>query len=198
MSKSKQKTKEVILNLTIPLFAKYGYDKVSMRQIAEAVGIKAASLYHHFPNKQALYIAALTETFSKHAAFMNESFTLQASPEQRLGRLVHQLCILMNENTDFSRLIQREIMDGNEKRMQFLADHVFGDFFFDMNKLCLAFAPERDPHLMTISILGLVIYHFQLSPIRSFLPGFQASHNDLEVVAMHVVSLLIPSGEYEE
>jgi len=190
MSKTKQITKADILGLTIPLFAKYGYDKVSMRQIAEAVGIKAASLYHHFPDKQGLYMEALAQTFSKHADFMNESFTLQASAEQRLRQLIQQLCTLVNEDTDFSRLIQREIMDGDEKRLQFLADHVFGDFFHDMNELCLELAPDQDPHLMTVSILGLVVYHYQISSIRSFLPGFQDSHNDSEVVANHVFTLL--------
>ncbi len=193
MSKTKQKTKTDILECTIPLFAKHGYDKVSMRQIAEAVGIKAASLYHHFPDKQALYIMALSQAFSKHADFMSESFALKVSPEQRLRQLILQLCTLVSEDQDFSKLMQREIMDGDEKRLQFLADNVFGDFFSDMNALCLSFAPEQNPHLMTVSVLGLVIYHFQLSPIRSFLPGFQDSHNDSEVVAEHIFHLLIPS-----
>lgn len=190
MGVEKQNTKKEILAITIPLFAKYGYDKVSMRQIAQAVGIKAASLYHYFPDKQTLYVEALTQAFGKHADFMNESFTLQASPEQRLRQLIQQLCTLVSEDTDFSRLMQREIMDGDEKRLQFLADHVFGDFFRDMNELCLSFAPKLDSHLMTVSILGLVVYHFQISPIRFFLPGFQDSHNDSEVVANHVFSLL--------
>ena len=190
MSKTKQTTKANILKLTIPLFATYGYDKVSMRQIAKAVGIKAASLYHHFPDKQALYIEALSQAFSRHADFMNESFALQVSPEQRLHQLILQLCTLVNEDPDFRKLMQRELMDGDEKRLQFLAKHVFGDFFHDMNALCLSFAPGQDPHLMTVSVLGLVVYHFQLSPVRSFLPGFQDSHNDSEVVAEHVFTLL--------
>ncbi len=190
MSKTKQTTKTDILKRTIPLFAQYGYDKVSMRQIAEAVGIKAASLYHHFPDKQALYIEALSLAFSNHADFMDESFVLQASPERRLRQLILGLCTLVNEDPDFSRLMQREIMDGDEKRLQFLADHVFGDFFRDMSELCLSMAPDKDPHLMSISVLGLVIYHFQISPIRFFLPGFQDSHNDSQVVAEHIFSLL--------
>lgn len=190
MSKTKQKTKADILSLTISLFAKYGYDKVSMRQIAEAVGIKAASLYHHFPDKQALYIEALSLAFSKYADFMAESFSMQDGPEQGLRQLIHRLCVLVTEDTDFSRLMQREIMDGDERRLQILAARVFGDFFLGMNKLCLALAPDRDPHLMTVSILGLVVYHYQISPIRIFLPGSQTSHNDPEIVASHVFTLL--------
>ena len=198
MSRTKQKTKTDILRLTIPLFAKHGYDKVSMRQIADIVGIKAASLYHHFPDKQTLYIEALSQTFSKHADFMSESFALQISPEQRLRQLILQLCTLVNEDPDLSNLMQREIMDGDEKRLQFLADNVFGDFFNDMNELCLSFAPEQDSHLMTVSVLGLVVYHFQLNPISSFLPGFRNSHNDLEVVAKHIFNLLMPSAKEGE
>jgi AcrR family transcriptional regulator len=190
MGVDKQNTKTEILAATIPLFANGGYAGVSMRQIAGAVGIKAASLYHHFPDKQTLYVEALAQAFSKHADFMNESFALQAGSEQRLRQLIHRLCILVNEDDNFSRLMQREIMDGDAKRLQLLADHVFGDFFRDMNKLCLSLAPDRDPHLLTVSILGLVIYHFQITPIRSFLPGFQTSHNDPEVIADHVFALL--------
>ena len=190
MSSDKQHTKTEILEIAIPLFADGGYAGVSMRQLAQAVGIKAASLYHHFPDKQTLYIEALAQAFSKHADFMNESFALQSSPEQRLNQLIHRLSIRVHEDNNFRRLMQREVLDGDEKRLQLLADQVFSDFFKDMNELCRSLSPDRDPHLMTVSILSLVLYHFQITPIRSFLPGFQTSHNDPEVIANHVFTLL--------
>jgi AcrR family transcriptional regulator len=46
------KTKEKIMNAAIKLFSDNGYDKVSMRDIAGEVGIKAASIYNHFPSKE--------------------------------------------------------------------------------------------------------------------------------------------------
>ena len=187
----KQQTKEEILTTTIPLFAEAGYTGVSMRQIAQAVGIKAASLYHHFPDKQALYIEALALAFSKHAGFMNESLNLQLSPEQRLNHLIHQLCIQVRDDNNFRRLLQREILDGDEKRLKILANQIFGETFRDMNELCRELNLNRDPHLMTVSIFSLVLYHFQITSIRPFLPGFQPSHNDPEVVANHIFTLLI-------
>ena len=190
MGAEKQHTKAEILAISIPLFADSGYAGVSMRQIAQAVGIKAASLYHHFPDKQTLYIEALAQAFSKHADFLNESFALQSSSEQRLRQLIHRLSIQVQEDGDFRRLLQREILDRDEKRLQLLAEHVFGDFFRNMNELCRSLTPNRDPHLMTVSILSLIIYHFQITPIRSFLPGFKTSHNDPEVIANHVFTLL--------
>ena len=190
MASDKQHTKAEILALSIPLFADSGYAGVSMRQIARAVGIQAASLYHHFPDKRTLYIEALAQAFGKHADFMNDSFTLPASPKERLKHLIQGLCTQVPEDNNFRRLMQREILDGDKERLQLLANQVFGNFFADMNELCRSLNQNRDPHLMAISILSLVLYHFQITPIRSFLPGFQTSHNDPEVVADHIINLL--------
>ncbi len=190
MGSDRQHTKTEILDLAISLFADGGYAGVSMRQLAQVVGIKAASLYHYFPDKQTLYVETLAQAFSKHNAFMNESFALQASPEQRLKQLIERLSTRVHGDHNFRRLMQREVLDGDKKRLQLLANQVFSKFFKNMNELCQALSPNRDPHLLTVSILSLILYHFQITPIRSFLPGFQTSHNDPEVIAEHVFGLL--------
>ena len=46
--------RERILHAAIELFAQKGYSGVTMREIAERVQIKAASIYNHFPGKEAL------------------------------------------------------------------------------------------------------------------------------------------------
>jgi AcrR family transcriptional regulator len=48
-------TKENILMESTMLFAKKGFASVSMRDIAQKVGIKPASLYNHFVSKDALW-----------------------------------------------------------------------------------------------------------------------------------------------
>ena len=47
-------TKERILFTSIHLFSQFGFNEVSMRSIAEEVGIKASSIYNHFESKQAI------------------------------------------------------------------------------------------------------------------------------------------------
>ena len=53
------KTREKILRVGIELFLKKGYNKASMALIATEVGIKKASLYHHFKNKEELAICVI-------------------------------------------------------------------------------------------------------------------------------------------
>ena len=55
-------TKQRILEKSLELFSTKGYDAVSVGEIAKAVGIKAPSLYNHFPSKQAIFDAILETT----------------------------------------------------------------------------------------------------------------------------------------
>lgn len=48
-------TKEKIRHEALKLFSQKGYEAVGVTEIAEAVGIKAPSLYKHFKNKRAIF-----------------------------------------------------------------------------------------------------------------------------------------------
>ena len=52
-------TKNKILDASINLFSQFGYDGVSIRQIAAEVGIRESSIYNHYPNKQSILQAIL-------------------------------------------------------------------------------------------------------------------------------------------
>ena len=59
-------TKQKILNKALELFSSYGYDSVSVGEIAKAVGIKAPSLYNHYPSKQAIFDAIVEATAAQY------------------------------------------------------------------------------------------------------------------------------------
>ncbi len=52
-------TKEKIFDVSLDLFSKKGYDSVSLREIAEEVGIKKSSIYSHYPSKEAILMDIL-------------------------------------------------------------------------------------------------------------------------------------------
>ena len=63
------RTKERILLEALRLFSWKGYDAVSVEQIADAVGIKAPSLYKHYKSKQDIFNAIFEETAKRYGAF---------------------------------------------------------------------------------------------------------------------------------
>jgi AcrR family transcriptional regulator len=51
-----------LLELGAELFARHGYEELSMARIAREAGISKALLYHYFPSKQAYFAATLEQT----------------------------------------------------------------------------------------------------------------------------------------
>lgn len=62
-------TREKILYESLNLFSKRGYDGVSMREIAAAVGIKGASIYNHFKGKEDIFQEIFTEMTRRYDGF---------------------------------------------------------------------------------------------------------------------------------
>ena len=75
------KSKHEILQRAIPMFAESGFKGVTMRAIAGRVGLTAASLYHHFPDKESLYLAALKQAFADRSRALGEALTAPAAAE---------------------------------------------------------------------------------------------------------------------
>lgn len=65
-------TKEKIIKKALELFAKNGYDAVSVGEIAKAVGIKAPSLYSHYSSKQAIFDAIVEYAASRYEKYTDE------------------------------------------------------------------------------------------------------------------------------
>lgn len=61
-------TRQKILDKALELFSTRGYDSVSVGEIANAVGIKAPSLYNHFSGKQAIFDAIVESTAAQYEA----------------------------------------------------------------------------------------------------------------------------------
>ncbi|QHE84502.1 TetR/AcrR family transcriptional regulator [Hydrogenophaga sp. BPS33] len=90
-----------LLAIARHLFAQHGYDRTSLRDIAEAAKITKAALYYYFPNKDALYdrivlesiqllydqvaaeVAKATGPTARVRAFMEASARIQDSGRDR-------------------------------------------------------------------------------------------------------------------
>lgn len=56
-----EKTRDKIIYQALTLFSIRGYEGISMRDIASAVGIKASSLYNHFKSKEDIFKSIFDE-----------------------------------------------------------------------------------------------------------------------------------------
>lgn len=79
------KTKQKILTEAVKLFARDGYEAVTVEQIASAVGIRAPSLYKHYKGKQDIFASVLKEMERRDAENAADCAvpedTMEAAPE---------------------------------------------------------------------------------------------------------------------
>ena len=70
----KGNTRDEILKVALDLFSVNGYEATSISQIADAVGIRKASLYSHFGSKQEILdnvVESVLKGYAEHSIFAN-------------------------------------------------------------------------------------------------------------------------------
>lgn len=98
-------TKQEILEVALDLFSVQGFEATSVSQIADAVGIRKASLYSHFQNKQAILDALVNEVlgqYVKHSVLAGtdwekENDNLPMMPDEAVQMIQEQIRYILHD-----------------------------------------------------------------------------------------------------
>lgn len=89
--------REQILDAAAEMFSEQGYAAVSTRKIAEAVGVKQATLYYHFGSKEDILAGLLAGTVTPSLAFAARLPSTEEPPHAQLFALAYydvgMLCV---------------------------------------------------------------------------------------------------------
>ncbi len=185
------KSKKFILQTAVSLFAKQGFSGVSMRSLAKDVNMSTSAVYHHFPNKQALYLDAVHFAFAKQASAFDEVWHADLEASEKLSRFVSCLAQVLTTDVDFRCLMQRELLEANDERMQLLAQEVFQEQFSQLMLVIEQLSDSPQVHFSAVSVIALVCEIIQMQPLSRHLPGWQAEHEKSEFIAKQVLNLLV-------
>ena len=96
-------TRQEILEASLKLFSFQGFEATSVSQIADAVGIRKASLYSHFESKQAILDALVDEVLEQYAArslFAHPRWdSLPGTPDEAVRMIAGQLRYILHDPT---------------------------------------------------------------------------------------------------
>jgi len=183
-------TRTTILKVATRLFSEKGYEGVSMRNIADEVKISAAALYNHFSDKQSLYLTAISEAFENRSEPVIQAVEGPGKPIERLEKFMLLHCTLMHDDNEFHRLIHRELLDGDEKRLEFLAQEVFAPAFVCIKKLLVELKPDCDANSLVVMIIGMLHKPIELNPLIKYFPESKPEHNDPQYITNQVMTVL--------
>ena len=91
------------------LFVTHGYNGISMREIAEQVGVSKAGLYYHFRDKEALFLAILSANLEDIAGIVAGARRTENHPRSRIARVLHDISARAPEQRAIIRLASQEL-----------------------------------------------------------------------------------------
>lgn len=168
-------SREAILQAAQRLFVEKGYPGISMREIADAVGMTKAALYYHFRDKEQLFLALLDSVLEELSALIESSRQNDGSCRRQLETFVRQVLALPSERRASLRLASQEL--GNldaSARSHFIEK--YHALFIDRIAAILAEGVARgefkpiDPQIATWALLGMMYPYFHVSPVAGLTP----------------------------
>jgi AcrR family transcriptional regulator len=182
-------TRQRALDVALELFAEQGYEKTSLREIAERLNVTKAALYYHFASKEALLSAivdSLVEPADELVAWSQTQPRTTEFRQEYLRRLAALLQGQLSRWISFAQQNQPVLRDHTEagQKMQ--------------SRLLLLLRPIIEPDAplqdQLRSLLGLLaVYLGNLAPASAMLKslGFEATPEELTTAAMGVALELV-------
>jgi TetR/AcrR family transcriptional regulator len=155
--------RQAILDHSAEVFAKHGYDRASMEQVAKACGVSKALLYHYYVNKAAL----LFDILHDHLQGLVDAVLAvvrELPPQARLRALVGALLEAYRDADDEHKIQLNELGKLPPKRQKLLTDmerdlvNVFAEAIAAVNPALASDNALLKP--VTMSLFGMINWHY--------------------------------------
>ncbi len=147
------------------LFAERGFDGTSTREIAVAAGINEAIIFRHFPSKEDLYWAVLSERLQKpRSERIRDCLEAGGEDQAVLAEVASRLLERTAEDAAITRLLLFSAL-----RNRGLSDRFFRTYMAEAYKLVSDYVSQRigegrfrpvDPMVAARGFLGMIVYHY--------------------------------------
>ncbi|MCX2982383.1 TetR/AcrR family transcriptional regulator [Halieaceae bacterium IMCC14734] len=152
MSKG-ERTRQRIMDAAEPLFSRYGFEGVSLRQISEAALLTEPALYNHFRGKQALYAAVLERALRPLSLALDDFLANGGSPET----LPERMTDLLREHPHVAALFQQALQGGADsdghRLMRKWLEHLLQQGSHSMQ--AVLGTHHHDPAMVAISVIAM-------------------------------------------
>lgn len=186
-------TRERILEVAEASLGERGYEGTRLHQIAHAVGIQKASLFHYFPSKEHLYRAVLNEGFGYTEQTIRRVLETEDAPLDKIRALLTAYVKMVAEHPQRTKILLRQSLgDGppgfEAADAERLLQLVTG-FVSDAQRARI-FAPI-DPLALVLGVVGMVAFFFTSGPVLA--PNWLSdpcSPAGVEQLTRHVIDVV--------
>ena len=108
-----------IITIAAQLFKEKGYSAVTMRDIAQAMNIKAASLYNHIKSKQEILVLIIIEIAEEFTHVMNDIVTSKTTVVNKIERVIQLHITITLRNADALACLNNDWMHLTDDELKY-------------------------------------------------------------------------------
>lgn len=168
IAKDHDQKRAQILKSAARVFAREGFDRASMTQLARECGISKANIYHYYDSKDAILFDILDSYLAGLRDLILATDTEGLSPEARFRRVVREI-LNAYKGADDEHQVQINALSALPEEQQQLMRTYQRDMVRFMSDCIAATAPEvfsgdRDRlRSVTMSVFGMLNWYFMWS-----------------------------------
>jgi AcrR family transcriptional regulator len=151
---------ERVLDVAASMFAEFGFDGVSMREIARESGCHVPSIYYHFTSKDNLYREACAHKLEDTIDIINSRVgDIADHPRARFCELIEAFFDLFTGDRVLMLLMQRDVADAGGQSRRFLSRRQY-DHFSALIRKVASDAAGKDIGADTAFAIGALIFGY--------------------------------------
>ena len=196
-AQSEADVRAALISAAKQLFLKFGFEKVTARQIAAAAGTTPAMIHYYFENKMGLFRAMLQEAIAPFTQMLSGAVETPETGDKDLAALVSGHIRLAAANSWIASLIVHDVLpEGGKFRATFTRDIASRLLpllvtLIEQGKREGKFRKDLDPRLTALSIVSLNIFPLISRPVTAPVLGFKLEGEGLDELIAHTTKLLL-------
>lgn len=185
-----------ILDAATRLFAARGFEGVSMTDLAQAANVSKANIFHHFANKEALYVSVLKHALADFTEQLAQLARSEPGYAERMRSFVIWHSARLRERPLQTRLLLRELLAADGERHPELSFEVFNEGHQQLVQLIAAgqqagqLREDLDPAVVALTLVAVDVFAFLAAPTLQAIPSLRFA-TDQDSFASKISDLIL-------
>lgn len=154
-----------ILDTAATLFAEFGFDGVSMREISRKADCATPSIYYHFTSKSDLYREVFAHKIEQTIDIINERISGLVTKEDRFRELIAAFFDMFTGDRTLLLLMQRDVIDAVVTGRRFLSKRQYDHFTSLIQRLASELTQTTVDNETAFSLGALIFGYCELSNV---------------------------------
>ncbi len=185
------RSRERILAAAVVLFARQGFDRTGLRQLANEAGVNLAMINYFFGSKKKLLTEILDIFFSEYLTIARIELTGDGDLKTRLEKFIHRVICFFAERKDYLLIALTDLHHDDTEILEYKA--LWGQQMIEIMEeaVCDSSGLNIAPKLITPLLTSMMASRFLFSPVMERIEAGGTELPDIEAYSKIITAIFL-------